>query len=371
MTDQPCVDPLERYMASFFEYNDPTSTEVSGSVATANQHLSDTAIQMPPSERLNRHASCLSVPKKSSADDNPSVVLLAAETLASEAMVETIVPSYLDAKPLDTKPLGVKSLALQSLVPTDLTPALLSTDQKVGLQKLLHQTVNLSEPSSPVTETPLIEAPLTEESSAHIAPHHQMIKAAPLKGKRVHLHDLADREIVQPVADTSLACAPARSTCAAKRGHWVNNKPAWAQGDFDALLFKCRGVTLAIPLVSLGHILLQSEGLKKLPHLPSWVLGIKPGSTGAQKVINGGAYFLPERPPCSNLDDPLYIIGLADSLWALAVDQLHSPIKIMPGDVQWRPLSAANPWLAGTVKQKMCVLIDAPALLDSLHAPSI
>ena len=48
--------------------------------------------------------------------------------------------------------------------------------------------------------------------------------------------------------------------------------------------------------------------------------------------------------------------------WGLAVDSVNQPITLQPDDVKWRGDRSKRPWLAGTVKDHMCALLDIPRI---------
>jgi len=53
--------------------------------------------------------------------------------------------------------------------------------------------------------------------------------------------------------------------------------------------------------------------------------------------------------------------------WGLAVDEVNQPITLEPDDVKWRGERSKRAWLAGTVKQHMCALIDIPVMGQMLE----
>lgn len=288
---------------------------------------------------------------------------------------------------------------LAEQVPSDV---LLNPLQKKGLQRLLDATINhavidtapvlpLTLPETPVADvakpemlefTEVLDLTVPENTAAlanaaaavervepekivvltaALAPNHASSGSKNTASKLATRASLANPESLRPSAKAPVIILPEEY-----RAHWQGQLPAWGHKRFDVLLFSCRGVTLAIPLISLGHIYLHNQPLNILPHLPHWVLGVKPVADGKLKVADAGAYFLPERSATLNIDAEIHIIGLADSDWAFAVDSVANPTKIDANDVQWRPFSKTSPWLAGAIKRQMCVLIDTPALIKQL-----
>jgi purine-binding chemotaxis protein CheW len=315
----------------------------------------------------------------------------------AKALPKPPVPKY----PAKSTPLPPKLLAEQ--VPSDVR---LNPLQKKGLQRLLDTSINHAVVDAVIDVTPALLPPVFETLNAHIdRPASigvtEVLSSVADENMATHRPVPVVAEDIEPdplvmlpnalepedLSATAESMAPQGATLAsigqsdslkpgAKipaiispeefRAHWQGQLPAWGHKTFDVLLFSCRGVTLAIPLISLGHIYLHNQPLNILPHLPSWVLGVKPVADGKLKVADAGAYFLPDRPATLDIENELHIIGLADSDWAFAVDSVANPTKIHADDVQWRPFSKTSPWLAGAIKRQMCVLIDTPALIKQL-----
>ncbi|GAB1258062.1 chemotaxis protein CheW [Aurantivibrio plasticivorans] len=152
--------------------------------------------------------------------------------------------------------------------------------------------------------------------------------------------------------------------------HWhENGRPSWAQDAFDILLFKVNGMTLAVPLISLGQIYEITDALSPLFGQAPWFVGIQPTPMGKINVINTAQYVMPERYHEETAQKPDYIMTIDRLHWGLTVNSVDQPIRIQVDDVKWRRDRSQQPWLAGIVKNHMCVLVDVPtlgrALLDS------
>jgi purine-binding chemotaxis protein CheW len=141
-----------------------------------------------------------------------------------------------------------------------------------------------------------------------------------------------------------------------------NGRPSWAQQRFEVLLFEVAGLTLAVPLVSLGQIQPLTEELTPLFGQADWFIGLQPTPVGRVRVINTARFVMPERYEEHFIDAAKYVVSLADSPWGLAVDAVNQPITLNPEDVKWRGERSKRPWLAGTIKQHMCALLDIPTM---------
>lgn len=142
----------------------------------------------------------------------------------------------------------------------------------------------------------------------------------------------------------------------------ANGLPQWAQSRFDVLLFKVSGLTLAVPLISLGQIQPITPELTPLFGQADWFMGLQPTPQGKIRTVNTAKFVMPERYDASFLTTAKYVVSINGVPWGLAVDSVNQPISLMPSDVKWRGDRSKRPWLAGTVKEHMCALLDIPMI---------
>lgn len=144
---------------------------------------------------------------------------------------------------------------------------------------------------------------------------------------------------------------------------WLENgRPAWAQTRFDVLLFQVSGLTLAVPLISLGQIQPLTDELTPLFGQADWFMGLQPTAAGKVRTVNTAKFVMPERYDESFLKTAKYVVSINGVPWGLAVDSVNQPIRLEPEDVNWRSERSKRPWLAGTVKAHMCALLDIPRI---------
>lgn len=144
---------------------------------------------------------------------------------------------------------------------------------------------------------------------------------------------------------------------------WLENgRPQWAQSRFDVLLFKVAGLTLAVPLISLGQIQPLTDELTPLFGQADWFMGLQPTPAGKIRTVNTAKFVMPERYDASFLQSAKYVMSINGVPWGLAVDSVNQPITLQPDDVKWRGDRSKRPWLAGTVKDHMCALLDIPRI---------
>lgn len=142
-----------------------------------------------------------------------------------------------------------------------------------------------------------------------------------------------------------------------------DGRPTWAAEPFECLLFDVAGLTLAVPLVCLGSIYpLSGKELTPLFGQPDWFLGILPGQAGNLKVLDTARWVMPERYREDYREGLQYVISVQGYEWGLAVHQVSRSVRLDPSEVKWRSQRVQRPWLAGTVIEQMCALLDVSAL---------
>lgn len=142
-------------------------------------------------------------------------------------------------------------------------------------------------------------------------------------------------------------------------------QPEWGEAPFECLLFDVAGLTLAVPLVSLGSIYsLAGEELTPLFGQPDWFLGILPCQTGNLKVLDTARWVMGDRYRDDFREGLQYVISVQGFEWGLAVHQVSRSVRLDPREVKWRSQRSQRPWLAGTVIEHMCALLDVSALAE-------
>jgi purine-binding chemotaxis protein CheW len=142
-------------------------------------------------------------------------------------------------------------------------------------------------------------------------------------------------------------------------------RPAWAEEPFECLLFDVAGLTLAVPLVCLGSIYpLSGQELTPLFGQPDWFLGLLQCQAGNLKVLDTARWVMPDRYRDAFRQGLQYVISVEGYEWGLAVHQVSRSIRLDPAEVKWRSQRTQRPWLAGTVIEHMCALLDVTALAE-------
>jgi purine-binding chemotaxis protein CheW len=146
-------------------------------------------------------------------------------------------------------------------------------------------------------------------------------------------------------------------------------RPNWGEEPFECLLFDVAGLTLAVPLVCLGTVhSLQGQELTPIFGQPDWFLGMLTTHSGNLKVLDTARWVMPERYRDEFRDHLKFVITIQGYDWGLAVHQVDRSIHLHPDQVKWRTQRTQRPWLAGTVIEHMCALLDVAALADLIRS---
>jgi len=139
--------------------------------------------------------------------------------------------------------------------------------------------------------------------------------------------------------------------------------------EFQVLFFKVAGLTLAVPLVSLGGIV-KIERINHIMGRPAWYKGVQTYRDTQLNIVDTGAWVMPEKYDQSLAESVnyQYVVLLEDSNWGLACESLVNAVKITKSEVNWRSKAGKRPWLAGVVKEQMCGILHVQALIELLNS---
>ncbi|MDG5498618.1 chemotaxis protein CheW [Marinobacter sp. BGYM27] len=142
----------------------------------------------------------------------------------------------------------------------------------------------------------------------------------------------------------------------------TQGRPEWAENAFECLIFRVAGLQLAVPLVLLGAIHPMEAELHEIPGRPRWFMGMMPFGGRNLRVVDTAEWVMAGRVPDDARDGYRFVIRLDDSDWGLACDNVAQSFRLHPDDVKWRSERSRRPWLAGTVIDQMCALLDVRAM---------
>lgn len=185
------------------------------------------------------------------------------------------------------------------------------------------------------------------------------------------LEQVAEQAIEQPL-DSPAEKAVAHSDNAVQSLQEIEtlnfsmSPDAWASQGVECMVCDVAGLKLALPLPQLGVVyeLQDDDEVKPLFGQQDWYLGLVKTATDKMQVIDSASFIMPERNISLKEQGYKYLIRLAGSPWALACQGVDETINLNVDDIKWRKERGARPWLAGTIIEKMCALLDVEGLLQ-------
>jgi len=176
---------------------------------------------------------------------------------------------------------------------------------------------------------------------------------------------------VQVVQPTPAETPPAAEPSGKEETQPVAGVPGWdTTAPFQALLFKVAGLTLAVPLIKLKGVMPNESGMTPMPGHSSLFLGIVPYQGIKAKVVDTARFILPQEGAAQLEADAAgrsaHLVMIDEGRWALACDSIGEVIELEQKDVKWRSANGKRAWLAGTVIDQMCALLDIDALTGEL-----
>ncbi|AZC23435.1 CheW domain protein [Pseudomonas sessilinigenes] len=254
------------------------------------------------------------------------------------------------------------------------------------LDALLQDATEEEQVPEPVAQVVLPAAPLVEEVSSEVLDEFQaaVLEEQARDARSQHQAAPAEQAKVVPVAPVMDAPAPLPSPVVPMLQALVpplvevhlppsntpppaagSDRPSWAAEPFECLLFDVAGLTLAVPLVCLGSIYsLAGQELTPLFGQPEWFLGILPSQAGNLKVLDTARWVMPDRYRDDFRQGLQYVISVQGYEWGLAVHQVSRSLRLDPNEIKWRSHRGQRPWLAGTVIEHMCALLDVAELAE-------
>lgn len=148
--------------------------------------------------------------------------------------------------------------------------------------------------------------------------------------------------------------------------------PQWANEPFQILLFEVAGLKLAVPLIELSGVIEWTDSVTEMPGHADFYMGILQHLGNKIAVIDTAKMVLPEKKLAQFVDaDPRqrakHIVLIDDYRWGLACDGIGEVITLNPEEVRWRTTKTSRGWLAGTVIEHMCALLNSEGFSSMLE----
>lgn len=148
--------------------------------------------------------------------------------------------------------------------------------------------------------------------------------------------------------------------------------PEWAKEPFQVLLFEVAGLKLAVPLIELCGVIEWNNSVTEMPGHADFYLGILQHLDYKIAVIDTARMVLPLKKLKELAgDNPRervnHIVLIDDYRWGLACDKIGEVITLEPDNVRWRTSKTSRRWLAGTVIEHMCALLNSEGFAKMLE----
>ena len=145
----------------------------------------------------------------------------------------------------------------------------------------------------------------------------------------------------------------------------LTSPESWSSQGVECLVFSVCGLKLAVPLLFLGGVHEVAKGdVRPLVGQPIWYLGMMHTEEHNLQVVDTAKLIMPERKQHLSEQGFKYLIQLEKTPWAIACQSIDDTVRLDASEIKWRGERGKRTWLAGTVIEKMCALIDVNGLLQ-------
>lgn len=142
--------------------------------------------------------------------------------------------------------------------------------------------------------------------------------------------------------------------------------PEWAQEPFQCLIFRVGDISLATPLLALDNIVKWEQELTPMPFQPDWHLGVLQNRDDKIVVVDIAKLLMLDQSEeeITARQGGSHILIIGDHHFGLPCDSLAKPAFLSKDDVHWSIRHEDRPWMAGTIKDKLTILLDIDELLE-------
>jgi purine-binding chemotaxis protein CheW len=179
-----------------------------------------------------------------------------------------------------------------------------------------------------------------------------------------------EREVVQPVVAPTPPVIETQEIARSEEAAQVQavpegGPPEWGRSTFQCLGMRVAGLTLAVPLIKLNGIIEMPEEITPMPGHKPWFLGLVQHLDRKVKVVDIARIVLPEGSK-NGPTSPRHVVLMDDSRWGIACEGITEVMTLETDAVRWRSSRGKRPWLAGTVIEHMCAILDVDVLARDL-----
>ncbi|MDH5178637.1 MAG: chemotaxis protein CheW [Gammaproteobacteria bacterium] len=227
-----------------------------------------------------------------------------------------------------------------------------------------------SEAISLYLDSLLKDVPDGEEAEQATAVDEKTIAAPATPASSEDAGKLHDGVVKTPPMETAITPPPGGKPSLPQQPDAII--PDWANGPFQAMLFKVGELSLALPLSELTGVV-EWKGIDRQPGMPGAQLGTYQYNGKSVPVMDMAQLVLPPTmledlvgsKPAERISR---IVLIQEGQWGLACDSVHELITLQPENIRWHTARTRRQWLAGTSIELMCALIDTRGLVLLLEA---
>lgn len=240
------------------------------------------------------------------------------------------------------------------------------------LQNYLDQLLVVA--TEPQTEEPVVQVASPVITAESVATKTQT-KIEPLAKvetvPQVKVETKKSTAMASSLLDTNLQIATEVKEKLEQSVKHLTDQDSWSNQGVECLIFSVCGLSLAVPLLFLGGVYeVKQEDIKPLIGQPKWYLGMLHTDEANLQVIDTANFIMPERQ-CNLANDGFkYLIRLEKTPWAIACQSIDDTVRLEASEIKWRGERGKRTWLAGTVIEKMCALVDVSGLLQRVDLHS-
>lgn len=137
---------------------------------------------------------------------------------------------------------------------------------------------------------------------------------------------------------------------------------------FQVLFFTLSGLRLAVPLDRLDGIVKWVDPTP-IPKMPVWHLGLVKYQGVTVSVVDASHFISVPIHLRKQQGQYKFIVLIGGKRWGIGADAISNVVTLTPEQVKWHNRSdSTKAWLAGTVKEQMCALIEVDGLIAQLEA---
>ncbi|OOZ42144.1 hypothetical protein BOW53_00775 [Solemya pervernicosa gill symbiont] len=173
-------------------------------------------------------------------------------------------------------------------------------------------------------------------------------------------------EVKETIVEEPVVAEQLEAAAEEKAAEPESEVPEWGDEPFQSLLFSVAGLKLAVPLARLNGVLNWSDEITPMPGHSEHFMGLLPHLDKNVKIVDTAGIVVPPERMKDGERQYGNIILIGEGEWGLACDDIDEVITLGSDDVRWRTSKGKRAWLAGTVIEQMCALLNTDALAEQL-----